>query len=81
MLWVTQTNHRDRSLRKLWWKANLHKHSSNNNTKDIDNRNINVIQRNPAFQEGNTTKSSLRFPEDNTCQVQMHETGEQFHPG
>ena len=44
MLWVTQTNHRDRSLRKLWWKANLHKHSFNNNTKDIDNRIINVIQ-------------------------------------
>ena len=67
----TRTNHRDRSLRKLGWKANLHQHKehhffSNNpniDKQDPNNRNINDLQRNPAFQEGNIAKAPTRFPD------------------
>ena len=90
----TRNNYRDRHLRKLGWKANLHKHrehhffsnSPNIDTQDTDNRNINAIQRNPAFQEGNTARSPTRFPDQEINHVRFrcrpgYERGEQFDPG
>ena len=90
----TKTVHRDRSLRKKGWKANLHLHKEHlffsdlptANTQDNDKRNINILQRDPAFQEGHIANSPIRFPEQEINHVRFrcrpgHERGTQFDPG
>ena len=91
----TKTVHRDRSLRRKGWKANLHLHKehlffsdiSNAYTQDNDKRNISILQKDPAFKEGHIAIiRQIRFPEQEIDHVRFkcrpgHERGTQFDPG
>jgi len=89
-----KTVHRDRSTRKKGWKANLHLHKehlffsdlTNANTQDNEKRNISLLQKDPAFQEGHIANSPIRFPEQEINHVRFkcrpgYERGTQFDPG
>ena len=68
---------------------NENKGNSNNEKRNINDKkrkNLNTAQRNPAFQEGNTAKSPIRFPNQEIPRVRFrcrpgHEKGVQFDPG
>jgi len=90
----TKTVHRDRFTRKKGWKANLHLHKkhlffsdlTNANTQDNEKRNISLLQKDPAFQEGHIANSPIRFPEQEINHVRFkcrpgYERGTQFDPG
>ena len=60
--------------------------NDNNTSQDNAKRNINIMQRDPAFQEGNIANTPIRFPEQEINRVRFrcrpgHERGSQFDPG